>query len=489
MRLINSKYRYDGATSASIFSVTLVVLYGQTRILFAIGRDGLLPERFAKVSPRTHTPVFNTIVVATIVGLLAGFIRCRACGTWCRSAPRRVHRRRAGRHRPACTRARPRARFQSARLSGHPDPLDCRVHLHPDRTALDDLRVVPRLVGGRADVLLPVESSPLTPESPLTRRLVAGAGTLAGDPPGVRRLTSRRRRRSPEVTVVVGYGPAAGPGALELASTYADARGEDLLVVSVIPPRWSSPSLARQADAEFAAWAAQQGDAALARAKAELAEMGSGAEASFRRSTTGHRGRLCCRSPWRPERRESSSVRQRMHAAAASNSVRRELAAALVDGAGGHRTARLRAAGRRIHRCQLCRGRPRRRCGRDRDVEDHRRGAGVGLRLVTFAVRLDTMFLTVVGPGVEDEIVAAAREQSESYFGEPRAASVIDDGVQTVVGLGHGGARRWTRSPGTRGTCSSWAPHKTDVLTRVFLGTNATKIVRYAPVPVVVLPA
>ena len=31
--------------------------------------------------------------------------------------------------------------------------------------------------------------------------------------------------------------------------------------------------------------------------------------------------------------------------------------------------------------------------------------------------------------------------------------------------------------------------HKTDVLTRVFLGTNATKIVRYAPVPVVVLPA
>ena len=58
----------------SIFSVTLVVLYGQTRILFAIGRDGLLPKSFAKVNPRTHTPVFNTIVVATVVALLAGFI-------------------------------------------------------------------------------------------------------------------------------------------------------------------------------------------------------------------------------------------------------------------------------------------------------------------------------------------------------------------------------------------------------------------------------
>lgn len=58
----------------SIFSVTLVVLYGQTRILFAIGRDGLLPSAFAKVSPRTHTPVFNTIVVAAVVATLAGFV-------------------------------------------------------------------------------------------------------------------------------------------------------------------------------------------------------------------------------------------------------------------------------------------------------------------------------------------------------------------------------------------------------------------------------
>ncbi len=39
----------------SIFSVTLVVMYGQTRILFAMGRDGLLPPMFAKVNPRTMT--------------------------------------------------------------------------------------------------------------------------------------------------------------------------------------------------------------------------------------------------------------------------------------------------------------------------------------------------------------------------------------------------------------------------------------------------
>ncbi len=58
----------------SIFSVTLVTMYGQTRILFAIGRDGLLPKAFARVNPRTRTPVNNTVIVAVVVGLLAAFI-------------------------------------------------------------------------------------------------------------------------------------------------------------------------------------------------------------------------------------------------------------------------------------------------------------------------------------------------------------------------------------------------------------------------------
>lgn len=58
----------------SIFSVTLVTLFGQTRILFTIGRDGLLPKIFARVNPRTHTPDFTILVVALGVGLLAGFV-------------------------------------------------------------------------------------------------------------------------------------------------------------------------------------------------------------------------------------------------------------------------------------------------------------------------------------------------------------------------------------------------------------------------------
>src|SRR5215204_4609072 len=41
----------------SIFSVTLVVIYGQTRILFAMSRDGMIPPFFHRLNPRTLTPV------------------------------------------------------------------------------------------------------------------------------------------------------------------------------------------------------------------------------------------------------------------------------------------------------------------------------------------------------------------------------------------------------------------------------------------------
>jgi APA family basic amino acid/polyamine antiporter len=58
----------------SIFSVTLVTLYGQTRILFAMGRDRMLPDRFAEVNPRTLTPAFNTVVVGVVVACIAGFV-------------------------------------------------------------------------------------------------------------------------------------------------------------------------------------------------------------------------------------------------------------------------------------------------------------------------------------------------------------------------------------------------------------------------------
>jgi basic amino acid/polyamine antiporter, APA family len=58
----------------SIFSVTLVVIYGQTRILFAMSRDGMIPRFFHKLNPRTLTPVTATLVVACVLTALAGVV-------------------------------------------------------------------------------------------------------------------------------------------------------------------------------------------------------------------------------------------------------------------------------------------------------------------------------------------------------------------------------------------------------------------------------
>jgi APA family basic amino acid/polyamine antiporter len=58
----------------SVFSVTLVTLYGQTRILFSVSRDGLVPTIFQRIDARTQTPVGNTLIVCALVGLVAGLV-------------------------------------------------------------------------------------------------------------------------------------------------------------------------------------------------------------------------------------------------------------------------------------------------------------------------------------------------------------------------------------------------------------------------------
>lgn len=58
----------------AIASVVLTVLYGQTRILFAMSRDGLVPKVFSRVHPKTGTPRANTVIVSLFCGVLAAAI-------------------------------------------------------------------------------------------------------------------------------------------------------------------------------------------------------------------------------------------------------------------------------------------------------------------------------------------------------------------------------------------------------------------------------
>ena len=57
----------------AIATVVLTVLYGQTRILVSMSRDGLVPAKLAQVNRRS-VPGFNTLLVGGVVALLAAVV-------------------------------------------------------------------------------------------------------------------------------------------------------------------------------------------------------------------------------------------------------------------------------------------------------------------------------------------------------------------------------------------------------------------------------
>ncbi|MCX4096154.1 amino acid permease [Nocardia sp. alder85J] len=58
---------------AGLTTVVMVLFLGQTRVMFAMARDGLIPRRLAHTGPR-GTPVRITAIVGVVCAVLAGFV-------------------------------------------------------------------------------------------------------------------------------------------------------------------------------------------------------------------------------------------------------------------------------------------------------------------------------------------------------------------------------------------------------------------------------
>ncbi|WP_406690849.1 amino acid permease [Saccharopolyspora sp. ID03-671] len=58
---------------AGLTTVVMVLMLGQIRVLFAMGRDGLIPRALAKTAPATGTPVRATVLVGIFVVIASGF--------------------------------------------------------------------------------------------------------------------------------------------------------------------------------------------------------------------------------------------------------------------------------------------------------------------------------------------------------------------------------------------------------------------------------
>ncbi|GED27101.1 amino acid permease [Brevibacillus agri] len=57
-----------------ITTVLLVMMYGQTRLFFAMSRDGLLPAVFSQVHPTTQVPRKSTLIVGILVAIFSGLL-------------------------------------------------------------------------------------------------------------------------------------------------------------------------------------------------------------------------------------------------------------------------------------------------------------------------------------------------------------------------------------------------------------------------------
>ncbi|MCM2387082.1 amino acid permease [Streptomyces albipurpureus] len=59
--------------AVGLTTVCMILLLGQTRVFFAMSRDGLLPRFFSRVHPRYRTPYRATVLLGVVIAIIAGF--------------------------------------------------------------------------------------------------------------------------------------------------------------------------------------------------------------------------------------------------------------------------------------------------------------------------------------------------------------------------------------------------------------------------------
>ena len=294
------------------------------------------------------------------------------------------------------------------------------------------------------------------------------------------------------MTVLVGYSPKAREhGGLALAAMLARSSGEQLVVCCVVPNRWESASVAR-VDVEYAEHLNGLARDALADAKAFI---GQDADAAYvvrtGRSVPSTLAKDAAARNARVLVLGSSSRGSWGHIALGSVTDRllhsAELPIALAPlgfrapGSSVVRRATVGLDGTRLSQAVLVAA----------ATETHKVGAR--LRMTTFAVRGRTMYPSQAGYAAEDMVMQAWHEQADTMQREALARLATHEGVSTPTDVAIVDGRDWADALGRVGwdegdvLVLGSSPH--GPLSRVFLGSTATKILHHSPVPVILIPA
>lgn len=296
------------------------------------------------------------------------------------------------------------------------------------------------------------------------------------------------------MTLVVGFPPGKDDWSpVELGATLARSAGTDLLVVSVVPTIWPTP-VAGGTDREYEEWAEQHGAGAVAEANAILAEICPDVAAVVR---------------WTPGRSIASTLLEQAEEVAAdmivvgsgsAGSYGRVHPGSIGDSLLHSSHVPVAVATRDYVASEQ--GRLRRvSCafrGDDRSLQTMERTAaisadiGASLRLVTFAVRGRNVYTAGIGTHAEDAVMErwvaqATAAQADALLVLKESGEAPDD-IDTVVATGRSWGAAIDRLDWDRDEVLVIGSSPAGVLERIFLGSNASKIVRHSPVPVIVVP-
>lgn len=292
------------------------------------------------------------------------------------------------------------------------------------------------------------------------------------------------------MSVVVGYTPGkGGRGSLDLGLQLAHALDEPMAVVTVVPRQWSTPSMAR-VDAEYGEYARQVGEEAERQAREYLTDTTVKVEVTYRAvtgrsiaialvdtldeldatvlvlgsSTDGQVGRVVV----------GSTADKLLHASPVPLAISpREFRSVAAEG-----VTKVTCAFSDSHSSVAVVGR----------VHALAERFGVPLRVASFGVRSATMYPPVTGVTAEDSVLDSWTDQAESAQRRLVADGVIPETTERVIGTGSSWSDTMASVPWQSGEVLAIGSSSMGPLARVFLGSRATKLIRHAPVPVIVLP-
>ena len=296
------------------------------------------------------------------------------------------------------------------------------------------------------------------------------------------------------MTVVVGYlAGKSGTAPLHLAVSAARTLRSSLTVVTVVPKPWMTPSPAK-IDAEYAAWAERLAADSAREAQQCLAVMPPVQDVTFRNQ---------------PHRSVSGGLLEVVEELGAEmlvlgSSANGQLGQVVVGSAADHLLHSSPvpvAIAPRGYRSPPSGSLSRITCGYPGTSEAAdllsritavAERLNVPLRVITFAVRGRTMYPPEVGLHAEDSVLAAWEEQASAMLEGLRADGALGEDVELAVVSGNGWDEALDDADWIDGEILALGttprPSTREGIARVFLGSHGAKILRYSPVPVLVLP-